>query len=653
MLVTTFDLETFLIERLRPAPTPVCIAQRRRWRSGNVDAASISKDVKELVDIALLDSDVIVGHNVAYDFGVSMAAYPELTRDIFDAYKDGRVTDTDIRQQLCDVALGRARDDDAVRRYSLAYLVQTCFDTDISELKSGPDAWRLRYGELYDVPLKDWPQAAIDYPLSDAEWTDRVWYEQETKGKHLIRGDAFLTYAAYCLHLMSCFGLRTDADAVRELEERTRANLAELLPPLLDSGLVKHEGPKCDPKRKLVKKQKAAQQYMLYVCRTKGIEPLLTKTGREVAKKAGRSAVDGQLKYISLDKAACIWADDKLLLKRAEYILQEKILSTYIPALWEGTKAPITTSYGLAATMRTTSSAPRDPAKGTNLQNMPRKGGIRECYVPRRGYLYMAGDFSGAELCCLAQVCKDKLGYSVLGDVLNSGNDVHCFFAAQLMGVDYDEAYARYKAGDEIAKEARQDAKNCNFGFGGSMGPAGFVALQLKQGRRYTLERAEYLRNMWLQAFPEMPEYFEWCKLTLGPNKDATVELWKDGPLRRVRKLTTLANTGFQALAAKGGKQAVCDVTEACYAVEQSLLYGTTRPAVFVHDEILCETRDAPREALHNRAVEFAGLMEDAFNSCVPDYPTRVDPVLMRRWYKEAETVRDEDGFIIPWEPAT
>jgi hypothetical protein len=36
----------------------------------------------------------------------------------------------------------------------------------------------------------------------------------------------------------------------------------------------------------------------------------------------------------------------------------------------------------------------------------------------------------------------------------------------------------------------------------------------------------------------------------------------------------------------------------------------------------------------------------------ITDVPIIAEPVLMRRWYKNAETVRDESGRLICWEPS-
>ena len=629
-MITTvaFDLETFLITRQRPAPIVVGMS----WYDGDRGAViPHGENLEAWITAKLKDTSVhLVGHNVAYDMKVICANYPHLTPLVFQAYVDGRITDTGIRQQLWDIAVGRAQGDDAVRGYSLAGLVRLIFERDITMWKDAPDAWRLRYGELHGVDFADWPDAAVEYPMIDAKETWAIWNEQRIKVGDLIMDDAFMAYGAFALDLMSANGMRTDAGAVAALESRNLEAMELLRPQLIAAGLVAQGGTKSNPK--WVKKDKAARERMTRLCEAKGIKPYLTKA-----------------KAVAIDKAACYWVDDPLLHTRRKYALAEKLVNTYVPPLKAGAYGlPITSRFGMAATTRTTSSAPGKPAEGTNLQNSPRDGGVRECFIPRDGYLYLAADFSGAELHALAQVCLRLLGYSVLGDTLKAGRDVHLFVAAKLLGLEYDEAKRLKDSGDKRIKEARQHAKAANFGFAGAMGVPTFIKNQLKDGNRYTVQQAKELKATWLAAFPEMREYFDRCKMELGPRESAVVHLWPDGPLRKCRGLSTLCNTYFQALVARGAKAAAAAVVRECYAVRSPL--NGSRPVNFVHDEVMLETPLADADTLAIRATHFVGVMEDTFNAFVPDYPTKVDPVMMRRWSKSAEPTYDSLGRLTVWE---
>lgn len=627
MNTLAIDNETFRITRDRPAPPVVCTS----WYDGSVGGVLHHTQVRERMAAWLFDSTFnFVGHHVAFDFVTIAATFPDLLSWIFNAYANNRVTDTIIRQQLFDIAVGKTFANDQVRGYSLADLYELIFDKPMPGVEHkkqsvvNPEASvRLRYGNLHHLPIEQWPQEYIDYAYGDAVGTYEVWAEQNKVG-HLLRDDPFHAYTMFVLQLASCRGMRCEPAAVRKFKEDNERRLEELRPGLLDAGLL-------EPKRGggYVKKDKAARERIAATCAAKGIEPLLTKS-----------------KAVSIDRTACHWAEDELMLKRAEYVTAEKMLSTYYPFLAEGMRGPITTRFNLVATGRTSSVRPREPAVGGNFQNMPRKKGARECVVPRPGKLLLAGDFQGAELHCLAQVCKWKLGYSVLGETLKSGRDVHLFVGAELLGIDYDSALMRRKDGDPDVKKARQDAKMANFGFGGAMGVRTFIKTQLKEGRRYSKEEAANLRHTWLRTFPEMQEYFDYCKRELGPKERAQIELLGSPMLRTVRGLSTICNSFFQALAAVGGKRAINEVARRSFCEEQSALFGM-RPINFVHDDLTNEVDEDP-VIYRPAAAEFEQVMADQFNTVVPDYPTGVDVVLMRRWSKDAEPTFDAEGNLIP-----
>ncbi|KKN01062.1 hypothetical protein LCGC14_1131540 [marine sediment metagenome] len=653
MKTLAWDAETFLIERTRPFPPVVCLS----WCDG--ERGSViphGETLRDFVARRLADPEVrLLGHNLAYDHGVLAASYPELLPAIFAAYKSGRCTDTQITQQLIDIAVGRIAADDRVRGYSLAGLYEACFDEPIPGPGKGAGSFRFRYGELYDVDFADWPAEAIDYSREDSIATLRIHDLQEEKASHLLRDDAFQTYSSFVLQLITAQGMRTDPARVAAFKAEQLALCDALRPELIEAGLLVPDFKGRGVEKKQVgwiKKQAPARDRIVATCAEKGIEPLLTDSG-EATKRAGKPT-DPE-KHTSIDRAACVWADDALMLRRADYVSAEKMLNTYVPVLELGYELPITSRYGLAATGRTTSSAPREPLIGTNLQNSPRKPGVRECYVPRAGKVFMLGDFSGAEMHTLAQVCEWRVGYSTLGDTLRAGRDAHLNTARYLLGgastpLDYGDLALRLLQGDPEVKQARQDSKPVNFGFGGRMGAATFVKTQLKEGKRWTLEEAKTARNAWLAAYPEMQPYFESCKAELGPSGSCVVELYWSKRLRKVRGLSTICNGFFQALTADGAKKAINEVVRMSFCEPESALARShTYPVNFVHDELINETDDGDVDAMQLVAAEFKQIMEDEFNELIPDYPTSVDVVFARYWSKSIEPVHDSAGRLIPW----
>lgn len=669
------DTETFLIERLRPFPTVVCLS----WYDGNHSAViPHGNALVDWVERVLLDTTIrLVGHNVAYDSGCLGASYPHLLPLIFDAYASLRITDTMIRQQLFDIAVGRIFDEEKVRYYSLRDLYKLIFDREPSsgpkfKITEDPTYLRFRYGNLYYVPFSQWDEESIDYSRADSVDTYDVWAEQDRKVGHLLRDDPFQAYSAFCLALITAQGMRTDAGCVRTLKAEQNEILEYLRQGLVDAGLLEPKYAGRGPSKHIVgwtKKRNVAQARVIAACEALGIKPLMTKPDNP---KTAPS--------VAVDRAAVTWCEDPVMLSRAEYSTAEKILSTYVPTLEAGTVGPITSAFNLAATGRTTSSTPREPLVGNNQQNAPRKTkrvergerietdkgieyafrlvdsslGVRECYVPRKGRIYLRGDLEGAELHGLAQVCKNRVGYSVLGDVLKSGRDAHLYMACYLLdgdGNDYDEILRLYKENDNRVGEARQESKPANFGFGGYMGVPTFILTQLKVGKKWSTDKATRVREAWFKAYPEMNEYFEINKIELGPGGQALVEFLWSRRLRLIRGLPMISNNLFQALVGDGAKKATNQVVRLCYVGgSSSALYTNgTKPVNFIHDELVTETIDRPYRELAPVVSEFKTTIENEFNEVVPDYPTTVECVLSYNLSKRAKPVYDDKGYLKPW----
>ena len=624
MIYRAVDNETFLIKRHRPFPRVVCTSSYEG--SGEPLLLRQSPYLWEWWRAMLENDDItIIGMNIAYDMATSAASEPSLLPLIFEKYEKGLVTDIAVRQKLWDIATGRVLADDTVKQYSLKDLAELVID----KRMVGKDGtgWRLRFGELVDLPLAEWPEDAASYAKGDAKDTWDIWDEQN-KGQDLIKNEFVLTYSEFCFSLITAHGMRTDPDKVAACKARFEAERDSYVKELLECGLLAQ-----DKKGKITKKKKAAQERIENACAERGIDVPKTKGGKKGQQQTATDAV------------ACFLSGDELMAKRAKYSTAEKMLSTYIPTLEEGTKGVITSRFGWAATMRTTSSTPRPPLVGNNFQNAPRYGGIRECYRPREGCVYLVADINGAELHTLAQFCFDKFGYSALGDMLNDGIDVHLKVGSLLLGIDYDDALLLYKEGDEAAVKARQDAKAANFGFPGGMMYRTFIKTQIKQAQRlWSYEDTKVLRNAWLEALPEMDEFFAYCKAEAGDG--ALIEVNRTGMLRFVRGYTVATNTQFQAPTAAGALAGNRALARECY-VGDGVLRGC-RVVNFVHDENVLEVPVAGRD-LHDTAMEVDRIMSKEFNVYCPDFPTNTEPVLSSVWSKKAKQVFDEHGRLTVW----
>lgn len=629
MPVFAWDTETWRIVPGRSAPPLVCLSYC--WDSRESGVVSASEGIA-LLRRALADADtVLVGHNVAFDVCVVCAADETLLPLFFDAYAQGRVRCTQVRELLLAIADGTLERNGRPRRFSMEAICLDRFGEDLSAEKKA-DSWRLNYHRLAGVPLEEWPKEALDYPVRDAVRTLRMYGAQSRDPSPIVNAGGTLvnegeqTAAAFCLALAGVWGMRTESEAVAALSSAFMARSRELTEVLHAEGILRPNGVK-DTKR-----VKAL------------VEEAYAALGQEVKRTA-----TGE---VSTERAVLAKTSHRGLLALAESTGVEKMLSTYVPVLEQGTRTPINPGWNvLVATGRTSC---REP----NLQNLPRKGGIRECFVPRAGWLYAAADYSTLELCALAQVCLDLFGWSDMADALRAGQDLHVRMAATILGVPYEEAIARYLAGDEEISEKRQLAKAANFGYPGGLGAEKFQAYARDSyGVQIDLDTSRDLKRAWLETWKETRSFFDHVNNSLGLADSFTLEQLRSGRLRGGVGYCDGCNSYFQGLAADGAKAAMWLIAQECYlgfgdawprdGRKPSPMYGS-RLVAFIHDEFLLEVRDnANAGAAGDR---LAAVMVEGMARYIPDVPVKAEPVLMRRWLKGAKTTRDANGTLIPWE---
>lgn len=621
-----FDTETFLIRQGLKAPPMVCLSYFSEG-SGELLHVNESYDIIK----GWLESDVhLIGHNTAFDMAVIAAQWPDLVPAIFEKYERDEITDTIVRQKLIDIAKGERKYRFKKGKwykpsYNMEDLVFWHFKKRVAK---GEDTWRKRYGELIDTPVEDWPEAAISYAVKDAEWTYLLWEKQEEINctEETSNGDWFVdehrqACYAWWMELMKIWGIRTDPDGVRRLIDETKKAHDVLKARLIEAGLVRKNG---------VKNKKAAQERMIEAM---GGEDFCKKT------KPSKTFPEGQ---VQVDADACELSGDVLLKDYAELTSLGNVLSKDVPALFRGQYLPVHSYFDtLKETGRTSSSGP-------NIQNIRRLPGIRECFVPRPGKVFVDADYDGLELRTLGQVCISLVGYSALADALNAGQDAHLFVAAKILGIDYDEALRRLKADDEEVDNARQLAKAANFGFPGGLGVAALIDFARKAyGIQLTEMQVKRLKQDWMRAFPEMKEYFAIIsRMTDTPDGTCQIKQLFSERVRGQVKYTVACNTFFQGLGADATKTAGFFIAKACYADPSSVLYGS-RIVNYIHDQFILECDEA---VAHEVAMELKRIMEHYASIYLPDCPATVSkPVVARVWSKKAKQVW-EDGKLIPWE---
>lgn len=703
MGVVAFDTETCLIRPAQLAPPLVCVT----WARPGLDARIVHHtDAEEKIHGWLTMGDLIVGHNVAYDMAVIAQRFPRLVPLIFKAYDEDRVTCTKIRAQLLDIASGAFRR----KHVGRGVFIKQTYDLETlarrfagMELKK--DAWRMSYSNFLDVPISKWPDRAravqaeararlaalasmiaagmidpeadktlkkeidglremvdgptdrvTDYPLDDARATLAVYLAQEKHSAWLA--DQYRQARAYFwLHLSSAWGLRTDEVGVEVLRKETTAAIEELEEELMQLGIVRADGSR---------DTKLAKARMLEVCRRDAITIPRTATHGEPGKCKrldGTALPDGSdecEEHVCLDADACEASEDDVLIGYADYSQQRKVLTNDVAALLKGIHWPVHTSYGLADTGRTTSAKP-------NIQNVTKRPGMRECYVARPGKLFAQCDYPTLELYTLAQCCVERVRMSKLAEALNAGLDPHLWFAAKMLGISYEDASKNKKRAD--VKRARQLAKAADFGFPGGMGVKKFVSATRKgtmaAAKAEGLDpkeawaelgldeaRAKKLKEEWFAAFPEMPYWFSLAS-NAATTEDGKGSVESLGTQRHRGQATYCArsNTPFQGLAADCAKRAGWLIARAQYTESTSPLFNT-RTVAFVHDEFIIEVPDDV-DASNAAAHELARLMMIGANVFLPNVPipaSKMEPLLMRRWSKNAAPRVDAQGRLVAWE---
>lgn len=450
----SFDTETALIKEARLAPPLACIT----FSDGtNADLIHHADPAAQRCAEWLLQQHVTTA-NGPYDLAVLWAAFPDLRDLIWDAVHNGRVHDVQTRQKLMDIGEGRYRrvykkllGDEKARLlgYSLTDLHARYFGVFMEK-----DEWRLKYGELRELPLEQWPEAAKRYALYDAVATSRIHTMQDKQAeqmdKHNLWDESFQVRSHWSLHLASCWGFRADPKQVEKVIGNIDNEMPALIKRLQSVNLVRMKREKGI--EKYVRSEKLAKQFMYAAVGDKGE---LTDTGYKKV-KSGAMSNDEALRagYIKIDEEWCEISGYPALVDyyhfRQNQLLRTKLTNIRQAAFYG---LPIQTSFEvLMETGRTSSRDNKIISNSMGLQNPPRKGGVRECFIPREGCTIIDADFGQAELVSLAQVTYSAFGFSKMRDLLNADRDIHVDFGSQVMaaqigrGITYEEAWALHKS---------------------------------------------------------------------------------------------------------------------------------------------------------------------------------------------------------------
>jgi hypothetical protein len=593
---------------------------------------------------ALLEdpSVVILGHNIAYDllclaafaFSLDQRLGDRVLSLIFEAYAADRIRDTDYRERLLAIAQGEFAED-----RDISYSLETIAKKRL-RIRLDKDTHRHKYGALVGTDPRTWTEGQRKYASDDAAATLLCYEHQEAyEGEHYrtnhpvhaVWHEHHVCRKAWTLMLMRAWGVRTDAEAVAELEARLLEEERAIMRDLVQAGILE----KHPKKNEYTKKTKRVQERVAAAYMAKGLAVPMSAPSTKFP--------GGQIKT---DADTCEDSGDPVLERVAEYNGVTKILDTYVPALKSGIFVPVNAWWNAQLVSDRTS------CSGPNWQNPPQAFGVRQCVRPRLGVLSSV-DYDTIELKALANFNYEMFGFSRMRDRICQGIDLHTALGARLINVPYEEMKANKNA-PHVAK-GRKMAKATNFGRPGGMGDRKFVEMAKKQyNLHFTIPEAKAQKAIWLEENPEMVRFFAHVA-SLTKSGYGTVITPASGMVRGGCTFPAACNQHFQGPVAYGATDAAFYVAWECYVDKGTALFGC-RPTLFLHDELIL---DIPTHKAHEAALRQTEVMVERMQRIFPHVPITASPALMLRWYKEADAQFQDKAVtegpaarLIPWEYA-
>lgn len=687
-LIYGFDTETHLMGPGSVIPRIVCAS----FCGEGEEPLVVARDhgVKDILQELLTSEVVIVAHRACFDLAVVCREWPDLYPLVWSALESGRIKDTEVREKLLNLSRhGKLRDevlpDGSTSRllYSLADVLMAYGGPDKREQKerttrgggtSGAgDSWRLNFASLDGMHESDYPAEAYAYAAEDAEdalWVYKAQQAVVASGEGTVETEDLHVAASFALQIITGIGMRIDPAERERVERMLREELApEKLPLLYEHGILRPaepprpfasgaKNPDGTPKLTAPKPESvntsALKELVLQTAMSAGVECPRTEKGAISTESAFLESIQEHSPILQ------------------QYVARQALMKLVTTELPRMRADRVHFNYNvLLETGRTSSSAGTlyPSANGQNID--PRAKG---CYIPEDGWVLLSSDYATQELVTLAQKCYTLFGASVLRDVINRGVDTHAYLAS-VLAAHLDPQFGQQLRASGISdrwavletflaarngppeaaawfKKWRKFAKPVNLGFPGGLGPETFVKYAFAQGVKTTLEEAHVLRDLWRQAYPEMPLYHEWVNSSCPDPAIPEAYAYRSpfGMIRRGASFCAAANgSGLQTPSAEASKAALIGVVRACTDPScGSPLLGCL-PANFIHDEIMVQI---PEDRwMHERALEVKRIMEEAMQIVTPDVRVLATPCLMRKWSKDAEPVYDNKGRLLVWEP--
>lgn len=347
MHIIAFDTETYPIVTTGKAtqlvvPKLVCLSFSDKHDSGVV----LADEAVPMFARWIRDENVMLaGVNIYFDLNVMIHASddPTLGHAVYEAVEDGRIFDASDYQKLADIRRGGLYSRGF--GYGLKDLVKRHLGEQV-EGKSGPDAWRMRYNELADVPVDQWPEAAYEYAHLDAVYTRRITEKMiEEYGHEIAPQQRILqTGGGWALSLMSAWGLMTDTEFAQHIDAYYAREEDRLAQELRDAGIMRDDG---------VVGQKEKKALVSKAWEDLGENPVLTAKGNISTSKNTLKVLLEDYEY-----------DEPAFVSLIDYNRATKFRSTYMEPILDSQGGPLCPRYHTIVNSGRTSSC---IAKGTPI----------------------------------------------------------------------------------------------------------------------------------------------------------------------------------------------------------------------------------------------------------------------------------------------
>lgn len=439
-----------------------------------------------------------------------------------------------------------------------------------SEIKE----WTLEkiWQKIFKTPLPSQPKAVSLFLIKN-------WQEKKLKELGLEKLSEEIEMPLIpILAQMELKGIKLDLDYFEELKEKVDQEIKNLEEKIF--GLI--------GKKFNLNSPKQLREFIFK-------ELKIPSSGLKKTSKGSISTKEDQLKKIQSAHPLI-----PLILQHREL---SKLKNTYLETLLKlaDQNARVHTHYNQTGT-----ATGRLSSDNPNLQNIPLQGewakALRKGFIPEKGYLFLAFDYSQIELRLTAHLSQDEK----LLEIFQKDQDVHLLTAKEIFNLPLEK----------ITPEMRRQAKTLNFGILYGMGARAFAEaanLSLKEAQKFI---EEYYRDFqgvkkWQEEILKEAQEKGFVKTLTGRIR------WVPDIVSFQRKYRQLAervalNFPIQGLAADLIKKAMIAVEE---ALEKEKLKDRVHLLLQIHDELIFEVKE---EVLSQAEKIIKEKMEGVFPLSVP-----------------------------------